>query len=435
MEDLMIKVEHVSKEYKLYDKKSDRLREAVSPTHKKYYKLFHALHNISFEVKKGETIGIIGTNGSGKSTLLKILSGVIAPSSGTFTLNGKVSALLELGAGFNGEYTGIQNIELNGTMMGYSREEIERRKEEIIRFADIGDYINQPVKNYSSGMFARLAFAVAISIEPEILIVDEALSVGDVFFQNKCFRKFEKLREKGTSILFVSHDIPTVRNMCSYVLWIDQGKQVMFGESNDVCNYYFNAQTKRINEEQQKSLKCAEAAEIISAEHMNEKITVPRISPNCESMLSDRVEILSVFVRDERQNITNRIMADAEYTICIVTKFNEEFKNIIVGFVMENNKGICCVGENTYAKSLKGLAVKKGDIIETTFTFTAPRLKSGQYEISPAVAMGTQENHVNLTWLRGVLSVLLEREGYEFSEIGVEMEVNNRELEEVSFFD
>lgn len=196
MSDIAIKVEHISKEYRLYHRKSDRLREAISLMHKQYNKPFVALSDISFEANRGETVGIIGTNGSGKSTLLKILTGVVAPSGGSFAVQGKVSALLELGAGFNGEYTGIQNIELNGTMMGFSKAEMQKRREEIIRFADIGDYVNQPVKNYSSGMFARLAFAVAISIEPEILIVDEALSVGDVFFRASAFESLKSL-EKG----------------------------------------------------------------------------------------------------------------------------------------------------------------------------------------------------------------------------------------------
>ena len=249
MAETVIRVDHLSKMYKLYDKKSDRLREAMSIRKKQYYRPFYALHDVSFEVDRGETVGIIGTNGSGKSTLLKILTGVVAPNGGSFEIKGRISALLELGTGFNMEYTGLQNIDLHGTMMGFSKEEMASRKEQIIQFADIGDYIHQPVKNYSSGMFARLAFAVAISIEPEILIVDEALSVGDVFFQNKCFRKFDDLREKGTSILFVSHDTAAVRKMCSRVLWIEKGVQQMYGRCEEVCNAYFASQLVKINQE------------------------------------------------------------------------------------------------------------------------------------------------------------------------------------------
>lgn len=212
-----IKVSGISKIYKLYGKSIDKVKEAFSLTRKKRYEEFYALNQISFEVYKGETFGIVGTNGSGKSTLLKIITGVVKPNSGTIHIDGKVSALLELGAGFNPEYTGMENIYLNGTTMGYSREEMKRKVPTILDFADIGDFISQPVKNYSSGMFARLAFAVAINVEPDILIVDEALSVGDVFFQNKCFKKFEELRSQGITILFVSHDIGSVKQMCSRV--------------------------------------------------------------------------------------------------------------------------------------------------------------------------------------------------------------------------
>lgn len=234
----MIEVEHLSKAYRLYDKKSDRLREAISFGEKKYHRLFYALNDVSFSVKKGETFGILGVNGSGKSTLLKILSGVVQSTSGTSIVRGKISALLELGAGFNPEYTGLENIELHGTMLGYSQEEMDQRKEEIIRFADIGDYISQPVKNYSSGMFARLAFAVAVNVSPEVLIVDETLSVGDMRFQIKCMKRMKEMMENGTTILFVSHDISTVRRFCQRSIWLHQGVLRACGETNEVADLY-----------------------------------------------------------------------------------------------------------------------------------------------------------------------------------------------------
>lgn len=234
----MIEVAHLNKAYKLYQKKSDRLREAVSLTKKKYHNLFYALHDLSFSVCKGETMGIIGTNGSGKSTLLKILSGVVSASSGEVRVNGKISALLELGAGFNPEYTGLENIALNGTMMGYTPKQMESKREEIIRFADIGEYITQPVKNYSSGMFARLAFATAINVEPEILIVDEALSVGDMRFQIKCMNQMKKMMENGTTILFVSHDISSIRRFCKRAMWLNRGDLMAIGETNQVADQY-----------------------------------------------------------------------------------------------------------------------------------------------------------------------------------------------------
>ena len=238
MNDPIIEVSHLTKVYNLYDKKSDRLREAISVSGKEYHRLFYALQDISFTVDRGEILGIMGVNGSGKSTLLKILTGVVAPSEGTASVNGRVSALLELGAGFNPEYTGIENIALNGTMMGYSPKEMVKRQEQIIQFADIGEYINQPVKNYSSGMFARLAFATAINVEPEILIVDEALSVGDMRFQIKCMNRMKEMMENGTTILFVSHDIASIRRFCKKSIWLNHGKLEAFGETNDVADLY-----------------------------------------------------------------------------------------------------------------------------------------------------------------------------------------------------
>ena len=207
MSEIAIKVDDVSKMYKMYDKPMDRLKESLGLTRRKCYKEHYALNHISFQVYKGETVGIIGTNGAGKSTILKIITGVLGSTAGQVQVNGRISALLELGAGFNSEYTGIENVYLNGTMIGFSKEEIDAKLSDILDFADIGDFVYQPVKTYSSGMFVRLAFAVAINIEPEILIVDEALSVGDVFFQAKCYRKFEEFKEHGKTILFVSHDL------------------------------------------------------------------------------------------------------------------------------------------------------------------------------------------------------------------------------------
>lgn len=240
MPEKSIVVQQVSKKYDVFSEQKDRIKEILSFSGKKYHSEYYALNNISFDVEQGETFGIIGTNGSGKSTLLKLITGVAHPSSGKITVNGRISALLELGAGFNRDYTGIENIYLNGTMMGFTKKEMDKKIAGIVEFADIGDFIYQPIKTYSSGMFARLAFSVAISIEPEILIVDEALSVGDVFFQNKCYRKFEELRAKGITVLFVSHDIGTIKQLCSRVLWIEHGKQMMVGDSVEVCNQYLN---------------------------------------------------------------------------------------------------------------------------------------------------------------------------------------------------
>ena len=230
----VIQVKDLTKMYKLYDKPSDRLKEALGLTRKKLYKEHYALHDVNFDIYEGECVGIIGTNGSGKSTILKIITGVLTPTAGEVKVDGRISALLELGAGFNMEYSGLENVYLNGTMIGFSKEEIDARLNDILEFADIGDFIHQPVKTYSSGMFVRLAFAVAINIDPEILVVDEALSVGDVFFQAKCYHKFEEFKKQGKTILFVSHDLGSVSKYCDRVILLNKGVKMDEGSPNEI---------------------------------------------------------------------------------------------------------------------------------------------------------------------------------------------------------
>ncbi len=235
---IAIKVENLTKVYHLYDKPQDRLKEALNPFNKSYHHDFYAMSDVSFEIQKGETVGILGRNGAGKSTLLKMITGVLTPTTGTIEVNGKIASLLELGAGFNPEMTGLENIYLNGTLMGFTKEEIDNKINDIINFADIGEFIYQPTKMYSSGMFARLAFAVSINVEPDILIVDEALSVGDIKFQIKCINKFKELQEKGITILFVSHDIFTVRSFCDKAVWLHEGKVKEIGDVTEVSAHY-----------------------------------------------------------------------------------------------------------------------------------------------------------------------------------------------------
>lgn len=234
----VIKAEHLYKTYKLYENPKDRLVEAIMPFSKKRHTEFNALSDISFSIEKGESVGIIGKNGSGKSTLLKILTGVITESAGKLKTTGRIAALIELGAGFNPEYTGIENIYLNAAIMGCSKAETEGKIDSILEFAEIGDFIYQPVKTYSSGMFVRLAFSVAIHVNPDILIVDEALAVGDYRFQAKCYNKFEELKEQGKTVLFVSHDIDAVRRFCTRAIWLDAGEMILDGDVRNVTSKY-----------------------------------------------------------------------------------------------------------------------------------------------------------------------------------------------------
>ena len=233
-----IKIRHLNKVYKIFEKPTDRVKEALNPFHKRYSKDFYALNDVSLTIRKGETVGIIGKNGAGKSTLLKIITGVLTPSSGSIEVQGRIASLLELGAGFNPEMSGIENIYMNGTIMGYSKEEMDGKLQDIVDFADIGDFVNQPVKMYSSGMFARLAFAVNAFVEPDILIVDEALSVGDMKFQIKCLDKMQELMQGGSTVIFVSHDLNLMRRLCQRVLFFDHGKLVASGEVNKIADMY-----------------------------------------------------------------------------------------------------------------------------------------------------------------------------------------------------
>ncbi len=252
MPNTAIKVSHLTKVYKLYDKPVDRLKESLHPLKKKYHKEFYALNDVSFEIKKGETVGIIGKNGAGKSTLLKIITGVLTPSSGHVHVNGRIASLLELGAGFNPEYTGIENIYLQGTLMGYTKEEMDSKIQAILDFADIGDFIYQPVKSYSSGMFARLAFAVNINVDPDILIVDEALAVGDMNFQAKCMTAMDRIKQKGTTIFFVSHDIGSVKSLCDKGIYIKNGVIHDIGKASDVAEMFIKEMRENLNEEHKK---------------------------------------------------------------------------------------------------------------------------------------------------------------------------------------
>ena len=249
-----IRVRELSKCYEIYDRPVDRLKQFIVPKIKRliyaqsadYFKEFRALSNVSFEVKKGETVGIIGKNGSGKSTLLQIICGTLSPTEGNIQINGRIAALLELGAGFNPEFTGRENVYMNGALLGLSVEQIDARFEDIAAFADIGSFVEQPVKTYSSGMFVRLAFAVAVHTEPAILIVDEALSVGDIAFQNKCMQKIRDLKAQGASILFVSHDLSTIQIICDRVIWLNQGQLILQGDAVSVCQEYYVATVGRL---------------------------------------------------------------------------------------------------------------------------------------------------------------------------------------------
>ena len=392
MSDIAIKVDHVSKLYKLYDKPSDRFKEALGMTKEKKYKEHFALSDVYFEVKKGETVGIIGTNGAGKSTILKIITGVLNPTSGKVDVSGRISALLELGAGFNMEYTGIENIYLNGTMMGYTREEVDAKVQTILDFADIGDFVYQPVKTYSSGMFVRLAFAVAINIDPEILIVDEALSVGDVFFQAKCYHKFDEFKEAGKTILFVSHDLGSIAKYCDRVVLLNKGKKMAEGEPKEIIDLYkqvlvSQAENRELDEEQPTVSDVTDTQDTACEGHWKDTLM---LNPNVLEYGDKEAEIIDFAIIDDKNRITNNIQKNTDFRIRMKVKFHKDIEDPIFAFTIKDLQGTEVTGTNTmYEKTDIGF-VKAGE--EKVIEFSQNMNLQGRNYLLSFGCVGYHEN-------------------------------------------
>ena len=358
----VISIKDLKKAYKLYKKPSDRLFDAFG-LKKNCYSVNYALKGVDIDIYKGETVGIIGTNGSGKSTLLKIITGVLNPNSGDVTVNGRISALLELGAGFNQEYNGIENVYLNGTMMGFSEKEIEKRLPEILEFADIGDYVYQPVKTYSSGMFVRLAFAVAINIDPEILIVDEALSVGDVFFQSKCYHKFEEFKKSGKTIIFVSHDLSSISKYCDRVLVLNKGDKVAEGRPKEMIDVY---------------------KQILVGQYAEDKRDMFAEDGDNKELLeygSKDAVIEEYWITDSKGLRTNALIKGDVFTIHMKVRFDKDVEKPIFAYKFVNPKGVEITGTNTMFEKAFLENVKAGTELEITFT-QEMNLQGGEYLVS-----------------------------------------------------
>lgn len=371
-----IQVSGLEKIYKLYDKPSDRMKEALGFAKKKKYKEHHALNKVNMTVYQGETVGIIGTNGSGKSTILKIITGVLNPSAGEAVVNGRISALLELGAGFNMEYNGIENIYLNGTMIGFSEKEIDEKMEAILDFADIGDYIHQPVKTYSSGMFVRLAFAVAINIEPEILIVDEALSVGDVFFQAKCYHKFEEFKKLGKTILFVSHDLSSISKYCDRVVLLNQGIKLGEGSPKEMIDVYKRVLVGQYAVDEDGNGNLLDDREITDA-----AAAAAGINPELLEYGTGAAKITEYYITDETGIHTTAIIKGQEFTIHMKAEFSEDIPAPIFAFTVKNIKGTEITGTNTMLEKAFLEPVSSGRSKEITFR-QRMSLQGGEYLLS-----------------------------------------------------
>lgn len=385
--EVVVKIENLCKEYKMFDRKADRLIEAVIPGVERH-KTFKALDNINLEIRKGEVLGILGKNGAGKSTLLKIITGVVTPTSGKVEVKGKISSLLELGAAFNMELTGVENIYQHGEVMGLTKEEIEKKKPEIIDFADIGDHLYQPVKTYSSGMFARLAFACAINVDPDILIVDEVLSVGDMAFQLKCFKKFEEFKQKGKTILFVTHSVADVLKNCTKTIIIDSGKKIFDGSVKEGVERYkkiivgiennekkVEKQEEKLEKENKKEITLKKAK---SGETWKEHFTE---NPNIIEYGNKQAEVIDYGVFDENNNYLQVIENDKEIVLKSKIAFYDTAKSPIFTVTVKDFQGNDICGTNTLIEKVDTGEYKKGDQVEVEFRQKLP-LAAGKYTLS-----------------------------------------------------
>ena len=400
---LAIEVDNVQKIYKLYDKPSDRMKEAFGFGKKTKHKLHYALKGVDMKIYQGETVGIIGTNGSGKSTILKIITGVLNPTSGRVLVNGRISALLELGAGFNMEYNGIENVYLNGTMMGFSEKEIEAKLPEILSFADIGDYVYQPVKTYSSGMFVRLAFAVAINIEPEILIVDEALSVGDVFFQAKCYHKFEEFKKMGKTIVFVSHDLSSISKYCDRVYLLNQGNILGEGSPKAMIDTYkrvlvgqydgqesVGEETASLLDDEDLQRAAAQKADEKGTDASQASMEAKGQNPNALEYGTKQAQIEEFYITDDRGVPTNAILKGSMFTIHMRVRFMDHIPAPIFAFSVKNVIGVEITGTNTMIEKAFLDSVEPGEVKNVTFT-QKMNLQGGEYLLSLGVTGYNQD--------------------------------------------
>ena len=393
-EKIAIQVDNVEKIYKLYDKPSDRLKEALGLGKGKHHTEYHALKGISMSIRQGECVGIIGTNGSGKSTILKIITGVLTPTRGSVTVNGRISALLELGAGFNMEYNGIENIYLNGTMIGFSKKEIDEKLDAILEFADIGEYVYQPVKTYSSGMFVRLAFAVAINIDPEILIVDEALSVGDVFFQAKCYHKFEEFKEMGKTIVFVSHDLGSISKYCDRVVLLNQGTKLGEGEPKQMIDTYKQVlvgqyvaptESQRLLDDEklrEMAAKGVDGSKVLAAGTQGNSALAE--NPELLEYGSKKAVITEYYITDDKGMKTSAILKGGSFSIHVKVRMQEKLQAPIFAFTIKNVRGTEITGTNTMFEKAFLESVEAGEEKEITFTQDM-NLQGGDYLLSLGV--------------------------------------------------
>jgi lipopolysaccharide transport system ATP-binding protein len=428
-----IEVNGLSKCYQIYDKPSDRLKQMLMRGRKQYYKEFWALKDVSFKIKKGETVGIIGRNGSGKSTLLQMICGTLNPTGGEVKVNGRVAALLELGAGFNPEFSGVENVYMAASLYGLSKEEVDQRFDAIATFADIGDHIHQPVKTYSSGMYVRLAFAVIAHVDAEILVVDEALAVGDAFFTQKCMLFLRNFMKCGT-VLFVSHDTSSVRSLCSHAIWLEKGRVIESGTPKDVCERYLEAffeanqgkHTERSPRLERRTVERPaprdQRQDFINKSNLRNDIQVFRFVPDAASFGKRLAEIVDVGFFDSDRRPLTWIVGGEEVILRISAVVHAPLSSVIIGFHVKDRLGQTLFGDNTYISYLDNpFACEAGEELAAEFHFQMPRLSPGDYSVSTAIADGTQSEHIQHHWIHDALFFRSESSSVAAGMVGIPM--------------
>jgi lipopolysaccharide transport system ATP-binding protein len=444
--EVSIKVENLGKCYEIYDQPRDRLKQFVFPKfqqvaglkRQQYFQEFWALRGVSFEIKRGQTVGIIGRNGSGKSTLLQLICGTLNPSNGSIETHGRVAALLELGSGFNPEFSGRENVFMNGAVLGLSREEVSQRFEAIEAFADIGSFIDQPVKTYSSGMMVRLAFAVIAHVDADVLVVDEALAVGDAFFTQKCMRFLRGFMKTGT-VLFVSHDTGSIKSLCNHAIWIEKGLILQQGSPKDVCEDYLQAfyeaqQGKSTStrlketapspasEPETKSFK-DQRADLINASNLRNDLRVFDFDPAADSFGQGGAQITSVQFLDSQHHPLSWIVGGETVVLRIQVLAHELLSSPIIGFYVKDRLGQSLFGDNTYLTHIgETRSCEIGRYLIGEFTFSMPRLAAGEYSITAAIADGTQEEHVQHHWVHDAVQFRSESTSVTGGLIGIPMQ-------------
>jgi len=421
----VVEFRNVSKSYAIYDSPGDRLKELLTLNRFKFHRDFWALHEVSFDIRRGETFCVIGENGSGKSTLLQIVAGILQPTSGSARTSGRVSALLELGSGFNPEFTGRDNVFLNAAILGLSAKETERRYKDIEQFAEIGPFINQPVKTYSSGMVVRLAFSVAIHVDPEVLLVDEALAVGDICFRQRCMRKVHELRSRGVTILFVSHAIGDVKAIGDRTLWLDRGQVKDLGPTDRVVAKYLAAMV----EKDSAYLELKKPVERSAAGPVQAPEIVTGI-PNIDHRYGDgRAEVVGIAVLDSSGRPVHLLEPMSRITVRITVRAKEEVARPIVGFMLRNHLGIDFAGTNTAREGFELASMIPGDVVTVDFDVDLPELYPANFSFSPAIADGTLHSYKMCDWIDNAVTLQMghaDAQIYGYLHLPCRVEINRR---------